>query len=393
MSRSKVVPTEYVEREQALIKHLLLKGYLEKLFLIIGSSGARELCYVDCFAGPWDVEDDALGSTSIAISLQILAKCRTALARQGRSPKIRALFVEKDAKSYRRLGDLLATSTPEGIESTSLHGDFLSLRDEILKWCGSRSFCFFFVDPTGWSPVTIEHLQPLLRRRDSEFLITFMYDWINRTASMAEWQGRVRGLLGELPNLEGLPPIERERAILGMYRKNLCREMVSLPPSKALSAYVRVLDPKKERTKYHLVYLTRHPLGIIQFMTFSESVHIVQRQYRAAKQDERRTKKTRTPDMFGPQTYMDSGKAKSDPEEMERFWLERIGPTGRQFGEPEFAAILEETNWFPTDLQAALGRLIAQRLVRNRDAKKARPKRPLHWEGRGEFLEPVSPSL
>jgi len=50
-------PTRYDGREQALIKHELLKSYLEKLFFIVGmganrGNGKIELCYIDAFAGP-----------------------------------------------------------------------------------------------------------------------------------------------------------------------------------------------------------------------------------------------------------------------------------------------------------------------------------------------------
>ncbi len=55
--KSNAVPEVYLHgRELAFIKHQLLEGYLEKLFIIIGMSstklGITELCYVDCFAGP-----------------------------------------------------------------------------------------------------------------------------------------------------------------------------------------------------------------------------------------------------------------------------------------------------------------------------------------------------
>lgn len=57
MSSGTVIPASYENREQALIKHQLLEHYLEKLFMIVGmASRARrdvEMCYVDCFAGPW----------------------------------------------------------------------------------------------------------------------------------------------------------------------------------------------------------------------------------------------------------------------------------------------------------------------------------------------------
>ena len=71
MTDIKTIPSAYDGREKALIKHKLLEAYLEKLFLIIGMGGrpkgSIELCYVDCFAGPWG--DESVATTSIAISL------------------------------------------------------------------------------------------------------------------------------------------------------------------------------------------------------------------------------------------------------------------------------------------------------------------------------------
>ena len=80
MARGSTVPDAYDGREQAFIKHELLKSYLQKLFLIVGSlarSGRQiELCYVDCFAGPWGDESEGMEATSIAISLQTLSAVR-----------------------------------------------------------------------------------------------------------------------------------------------------------------------------------------------------------------------------------------------------------------------------------------------------------------------------
>ena len=74
-SPPRAIPASYIGKELGYIKHELLKTYLERLFLIIGMAayklGVNELCYVDCFAGPWKDDSDDLGSTSIAASLQI----------------------------------------------------------------------------------------------------------------------------------------------------------------------------------------------------------------------------------------------------------------------------------------------------------------------------------
>ena len=77
------MPEGYDGREQSYIKHELLKSYLQKLFLIVGMStkrgGSIELCYIDCFAGPWGDDSESMETTSIAISLSTLDVCRQTL--------------------------------------------------------------------------------------------------------------------------------------------------------------------------------------------------------------------------------------------------------------------------------------------------------------------------
>src|SRR5688572_14593184 len=179
------VPEAYQGREQAYIKHELLKAYLEKLFLIIGMSseklGIAEICYVDCFAGPWSTENESLNDTSIGVSLRILDKCQKDLSARGVKIRFRALYIEKDDTAFTRLERFLSRQTPVGVDASAQHGDFVALREQILNWCGARAFTFFFIDPTGWKEVSVEALKPLLQRRQSEFLINFMYDFVNRT--------------------------------------------------------------------------------------------------------------------------------------------------------------------------------------------------------------------
>ena len=80
---------------------------LEKLVLIIGmngrSKGTAEICYVDCFAGPWGSDDAKLEGTSISLSLKTLAACKEKLASLGVDARMRALFIERDKVAFQRL--------------------------------------------------------------------------------------------------------------------------------------------------------------------------------------------------------------------------------------------------------------------------------------------------
>src|SRR5689334_6419627 len=107
MARRKTVPEAYSGHEQSFIKHELLQSYLQKLFFIVGSSVGSgrhiELCYVDCFAGPWGDESEGMESTSIAVSLRTLDIVRQKLGLNGVSARIRALYVEKGVRAHARL--------------------------------------------------------------------------------------------------------------------------------------------------------------------------------------------------------------------------------------------------------------------------------------------------
>ncbi len=155
----------------------------------------------------------------------------------------------------------------------------------------------------------------------------------------------------------------------------------------ARSAYVRVLDRKKERPKYHLVYLTSHPRGTIEFMEISEDLDLVQKYVRASTKQDARAENSGMDDMFGTDVYVDPEQGHANLIEVEQFWLTYLSSGSRRVREEEFANLLEDTDWFPGDFQRALGNLIACGKVRNLDAPRKRPKRPLHWEKEGERLQ------
>lgn len=386
------VPDIYKEREPAFIKHKLLESYLETLVLTIGM-GAKgeakpEICYVDCFAGPWGSEDENLDGTSIALSLKTLASCKATLASLGVNARMRALFIEKDKKAFQRLSAFLQRNTFGEVERACFPGDFVDLRQEILQWCGTTGFTFFFIDPKGWTPVMIDVLRPLLQRRKSEFLINFIYDFINRTASMSGWEEEMKQLLGRSVDLTDMSPSQREDALLTAYRESLKQ---CVPAGRAnyrpRTAYVGVLHPMHDRTKYHLVYLSSHPLGIVKFMNASEKVDIVQARVRAVKQFDERAKQSGTEDMFADAAETVSGDGRSTPEEVDNHWRKYLVGSPKRIDTATFADLLESTNWLPGELQASLVRLIkAGELENLDDGGKRRPARPLHFEKSGERL-------
>jgi len=382
----------YKGREHSGIKHFLLESYLKKLFMIIGHR-QRQICYIDCFSGPWKESDKNLTGTSIALSLKVMSECRDSLQKPGNPIEFRALFVEKDKQAYKKLDAYLKETQLDGITTEAMNGEFHNLRSEILSWCGPRDFAFFFIDPKGWkNAIEIPILTPLLQRPRSEYLINFMYDFLLRTHTQKPFQEDMQAIFGEVPDTSSMPPKERENYLIQLYRDSL----TSIPTkntNRLRSAYVSILDPIKDRTKYHLVYLTRHPLGIVKFMKASEEMELVQKQVRAKTKLERRSKTTGMDDLFSSVEIDHTTDVEAiDIEVVKAYWLDRLSDVPQIFGNDDLADMLEETNWFETNLQLAFKELANEGKVLNLDAPapNRRSKNPIHFKKK-ERLQRIKP--
>jgi len=382
---------DYKGREQAYVKHRLLEAYLKRLFMIVGQF-QKTICYVDCFAGPWEENRDDLMDTSIGISMKIMTECRETLARMGKDVRFRALYIEKSKRSHAKLQTFLRRNTRNEIVAESYCGEFFDLRQEVLNWCGSDDFAFFFIDPKGWKKVVeIPTLKPLLQRPKSEFIINFMYDFILRTHTQKEFEEDMAAIFGEVPNTAKMCPAVRERYLLTLYRKHLKEHMPGIG-GRPRSAWVPILDPERDRTKYELVYLTRSPKGIEVFMSASEQLDFVQRKVRARTKQDRTEEKTGQSNLFGGEELMAEKGDRVDLESVKSFWINNLSVEPRQFGIVDLADMLEETGWFESDLQKALGELLSEGRVVNMDTNGKRRSRFLHFDknqNKGERLKRI----
>jgi three-Cys-motif partner protein len=379
----------YDGREHSLIKHELLKGYLEVVLSIVGVSGIKKIAYVDCFAGPWGDDTDSLAGTSIAISLEILAKVRDTLESVHgiRGLEFRAIYVEAAKRRYQKLSDYLDRYCPQGIQCHALRGDYSALQDDILKLCGEQSFAFFFVDPMGWVDAGIPKLAKLLRRPKSEFLITFMYDFLNRAIGMADYREQVSQMLGKLresdyEQLERLSPRDRAEWVVGKYRDHLKASMGPDGGFPSRAFHADVLNKASERVHYHLVYLTRHYKGIVKFAEASEKVNSLQKIVRAQKKlnssDQRHlfSAEQLVEHESGSMGYVGNVKA---------HWLEKLTKQPARYDEARLASMIEETGWLPRDFQDAFRELEGEKKVENLDGNPRRTKNFIHFD-KGERL-------
>lgn len=259
----------YDGREQTLIKHVILKRYLEKLAYKVGS-WCKTINYVDGFAGPWKNQSEDLADTSPGIALSELRKVRDVLSRE---VQIRCLFIEKDPQAWRSLEDFL--SAQRDIETRALNSSFETSIREVKKFCElpgtSKPFSFIFIDPTGWTGFPIDVIKPVLKIQPGEVLINFMTQHITRFIDAdlgpAEKENFER-LFGSLEAKEAwrsLSGIEREEEIVRSY----CARVKEAGQFRFVVPTL-ILHPFKDRTHFHLIFATRHPEGLRTFRNDAE---------------------------------------------------------------------------------------------------------------------------
>lgn len=268
-------PEWYEGREQTYIKHFVLRRYLRKLAYKFGYYGGV-LNYVDCFAGPWMQADEELRDTSPFIAVDELRQAREGLKARGRPPlKLRCLFIESRRDSWRLLNEKL--QDVDDVEVKAIQGEFERSIESIHHFVTPRSsskrgLSFFFVDPTGWTGYPFDTIAPLFRYQRCEVLINFMTQFVNRfiDVDLPEHRESFRRLFGSdsqdlRRHWAGLEGPDREDAIVRAY----CQRIRDGSQFKFVT-YTPILEPRANRTNFHLIYATRRIEGLRVFRNDAE---------------------------------------------------------------------------------------------------------------------------
>lgn len=290
-------PSKYVGREQALVKHYFLEAYLESL-IFKTASAYDEIAYVDGFSGPWQSTGENFEDTSFGIALSALRKAKASWKDlRGRDVKMSAFLVEKSAAAFANL-ETIKPKFPD-IEIHTYNRDFIAVADALARDIPTKAFAFVLIDPKGWR-INMQQLGGLLGRPNSEVVFNFMFDFINRAASMSlpalqeglrelmphgDWRAKLSG------NLE---PDERRAVLVEGFRDTL----------RAIGHYkyvaeIPVLRPLKDRTLYSLFYGTRHEKGIEVFRACHVKTERHQAELRAATKRTHEERSTGQPWLFG----------------------------------------------------------------------------------------------
>jgi three-Cys-motif partner protein len=261
--------TDYKDREQSYVKHVFLESYLERL-VHKTASAFPHVVYVDGFAGPWQSANEKLEDTSFGIALSALRKAKASWKERDRHVKMSAFLVEKDEQAYQKLAQV--PSKYPGIEVKTYNENFLSVIPKILADIPPEAFAFFLLDPKGWR-IPLASLEPMLARPKSEVIFNFMFDFINRAASITEplvvagldelipfgnWRNTLDEAERDHPT--GLSSDQRKAILVAAFAHNLGHF-----GNYEYVAETTVLRPVRDRPLYCLFYATRHKKGIEVF--------------------------------------------------------------------------------------------------------------------------------
>ena len=255
---------DYQGREQAHVKHVFLERYLERLVHKTASS-YNHIVYVDGFAGPWQSASEQFQDTSFGIALTALRQAKATWKGAGRNVEMSAYSVEQDPTAYSKLARIPA-KYPD-IEVKTFPGDFLKVLPTILVDIPPDAFTFFFIDPKGWR-FRLHDLKNMLERQRSEVIFNFMFDFINRAASMKDCAA---GLDELIPYGDWRKKLEEaeNRGATSDVRKTILVDAFGESLAKIggydFVAETTVLRPLSDRALYCLCYATRHPKGIEVF--------------------------------------------------------------------------------------------------------------------------------
>lgn len=253
----------YVDREQTLAKHFILRGYLQELaFKVLRH---WDVAYVDGFSGPWESKTNDFSDTSFIIAIGVLKDAQDKVAAQtGVRRKVKCFFSEKDVRAYEQMAAAVApfNRPDEGFEIKTFHGEFVEAVEEIRQFVG-RSFPLIFIDPTGWTEYPFTKIAPLFAPKKCEALINFMYGHISRFLTHPDekiiasldpilggpgWQKRLD------PDMKPGPAVEK-----------LFRETLKRSGEFAYVVSTKIDKNTQNRPHFFLAYATKDRAGLKAF--------------------------------------------------------------------------------------------------------------------------------
>jgi len=280
----------YSEREQTQTKHFLLKSYLQTLVYKLFHGGQKSITFVDGFSGPWKSQTEDFADSSFMIAINVLRTAHFELRNSGNPKTTKCFFVEKNPKSYALLKQAVEQyHSPENdFHIKTFEGEFEKATDRILEYI-DQSFALIFIDPTGWTGYSYSAIGPVLKHTPGEVLINFMFDFVNRAASMSD--PKTINSLNAIFGGTGWKEKIRPGLSIGVEIERIFRDVLQEAGDFKYVLSTRIDKATADRPHFCIAYGTRAVAGLKAFRDVEYNALKGHQQLRAkAKQTKRETR-------------------------------------------------------------------------------------------------------
>lgn len=247
------------QKEQSQVKTTIVTKYFWAWAKIITnvqgrSSRDKRIAYIDLFAGPGRYKDGAKSTPLLILEQAIGNEFKDYLV---------TMFNDKDEENTSTL-EAEIQKIPD-IDKLKHAPDVYTseVGENIVKMFEGLSFVptLFFVDPWGYKGLSLRLINSVLKDWACECIFFFNYTRINMGLSNAAVQKHMVALFGEeragklKTKLEPMTPYQRELTIV----EEICEALREMGGKYVLPFAFK--DAKGIRTKHHLIFVSKHPLG------------------------------------------------------------------------------------------------------------------------------------
>lgn len=246
--------------DQTAAKHLILRKYLEGWFGVMGHSQPR-IVYMDAFAGPGEYSDGTPGSPLIALDVlrnhRVLGtKCEFVMLFNEMSRPRHDHLLECLQRAMR--SDPLPINVTIKVENTDFNDLSEKVREALDSTRGRLAPTFAFLDPFGYSGLTMDAINRLFSGSHTDLLVYLDTNSLNRFGTSASVFEQFNALYGTTDFAAA--PAAREPKRLQYFIDLYAQQLKSV----CGFSYTRTFQMRNNRGQrtYNLVFGTRHTQGL-----------------------------------------------------------------------------------------------------------------------------------
>lgn len=251
-------------KEQTRKKHEVIQYYFPQWLRILGSWN-KKVNYIDGFGGIGayhnlkDIEQMEYHSKCYGSPISAIRSISDVI-KQGKINNVNVLIIDIDEKNLQNIRVVLDY---EKINLTNINikfkkGDFDENINLILDQVKNLAPTFFIVDPFGYSQIKSNTLKRIMNHRQSEIILTFMYNAIQRWCKLPNQEAHFTNLFGSSDWKQYIDKRTeaKEQSLIKLFRNN-CKKFANF-----VYAF-RIRFPNKNMPFYYLVHLCNHRKGHI----------------------------------------------------------------------------------------------------------------------------------